>query len=147
MDSVKELATIIMKLHKLRMALLLRELKDIELTGPQLFILRELFLNEPRKLSDLAKSVGLSNSTVSGIADRLERNGLIERQRDEQDRRIVWIRTTNFCQSFKKDRLETINGELYAGIEAAFTPEQINMCKDVLTKMMEHLEKKLEGTE
>ncbi|UJF36231.1 MarR family winged helix-turn-helix transcriptional regulator [Paenibacillus hexagrammi] len=144
---MKELAAIIMSLHKLRMSFLYRELQQVELTGPQLFILRELFMQEPRKLSELSKAVQLSNSTVSGIVDRLERDGLIERKRDEEDRRIVWISTTNLCQRMKKDRLESINQELYEGLDNKFTPEQFALCKDILVTFKDHLEKKLEGME
>ena len=43
----------------------------------------------PLKISDLSKEMGLSNSTVSGIVDRLEVNGHVERHRSEMDRRVV----------------------------------------------------------
>lgn len=147
MEALEHLAADFIRLHKLRMSLIYRELQKEELTGPQLFILRELFMKEPRKLGDLAQAVQLSNSTVSGIVDRLERDGLVERKRDEQDRRIVWIGTTNSCQQMKKTKLEDMNREFYAGLEHAFTPEQITACKEVVGKLIEHLEKKLEGME
>ncbi|MEW9700820.1 MarR family winged helix-turn-helix transcriptional regulator [Paenibacillus sp. SI8] len=144
---VKDLFSDLNRLHKLRVSLMYRGLQREELTGPQLFILRELFLKEPRNLSDLAQAVQLSNSTVSGIVDRLERDGLVERTRDEQDRRVVWIGTTNFCQQMKKTKLEGLNQELYGGLEDAFTSEQIVACQEVVGKLIEHLEKKLEGME
>ncbi|NEW06926.1 MarR family transcriptional regulator [Paenibacillus sp. SYP-B3998] len=147
MEEIKDLVADFTRLNKLRISLLYRELQREELTGPQLFILRELFLKEPRKLGDLAQAVQLSNSTVSGIVDRLERDGLVERRRDEQDRRVVWIGTTNICQEMKKTKLETINQKFYAGLEQAFTPEQIATCKQVVGTLIDHLEKKLEGTE
>lgn len=147
MEEVKGLVAELTRLHKARASLLYRELQREELTGPQLFILRELFLKEPRKLGDLAKSVQLSNSTVSGIVDRLERNGMVQRNRDEQDRRVVWIGTTDFCQQMKKSKVETMNNEFFAGLENVFTPEQIATCREVVGTLIKHLEKKLEGTE
>ncbi|SDN38983.1 MarR family protein [Paenibacillus sp. yr247] len=147
MEEIRDLVAEFTRLHKLRVSLMYRELQREELTGPQLFILRELFMKEPRKLGDLARAVQLSNSTVSGIVDRLERDGLVERKRDEQDRRIVWIGTTDFCQQMKKTKLETITKEFYVGLEMAFTTEQIETCKKVIEILIEHLEKKLEGTE
>ncbi|MEC0227736.1 MULTISPECIES: MarR family winged helix-turn-helix transcriptional regulator [Paenibacillus] len=146
MEEVRDLVAEFTRLHKLRVSLMYRELQREELTGPQLFILRELFMNEPRKLGDLAQSVQLSNSTVSGIVDRLERDGMVERKRDKQDRRIVWIGTTDFCQQMKKTKLETITKEFYTGLETTFTVEQIATCKEVIGILIEHLEKKLEGT-
>ncbi|MBP1965409.1 MarR family winged helix-turn-helix transcriptional regulator [Paenibacillus aceris] len=147
MEEVRDLVAEFTRLHKLRASLLYRELQREELTGPQLFILRELFQKQPRKLGDLAQSVQLSNSTVSGIVDRLERDGMVERKRDEQDRRVVWIGTTDICQQMKKAKIETMNSEFYAGLENAFTPEQIETCKEVVGTLIKHLEKKLEGTE
>ncbi|MFD0695642.1 MarR family winged helix-turn-helix transcriptional regulator [Paenibacillus sp. GCM10027628] len=147
MEDVKNLVADLMKLQKLRLTLTYKALQREELTGPQLFILRELFMKEPRKLVDLAQAVQLSNSTVSGIVDRLERDGLVERKRDEQDRRVVWIGTTNFCQQMKKTKVEDLNREFYAGLEDTFTPEQIAICKDVIGTLIAHMEKKLEGME
>ncbi|WP_171683906.1 MarR family winged helix-turn-helix transcriptional regulator [Paenibacillus planticolens] len=147
MEEVRDLVAELTRLHKVRGSLLYRELQREELTGPQLFILRELFQKQPRKLGDLAQSVNLSNSTVSGIVDRLERDGMVERKRDEQDRRVVWIGTTDFCQQMKKTKIETMNSEFYAGLENVFTPEQIQTCKEVVGILIKHLEKKLEGTE
>lgn len=147
MEEIKGLVAELSRLHKARASLLYRELQKEELTGPQLFILRELFQEEPRKLGDLAKSVQLSNSTVSGIVDRLERNGMVQRKRDEQDRRVVWIGTTDFCQQMKKSKVETMNNAFFAGLENVFTLEQIETCKEVVGTLIKHLEKKLEGTE
>lgn len=147
MEDIRDLVAEFSRLHKLRTSLLYRELQREELTGPQLFILRELFQKEPRKLGDLAQSVQLSNSTVSGIVDRLERSGMVARRRDEQDRRVVWIGTTELCQQLKKEKIETMNKAFYAGLENAFTPEQMETCKEVIGILVKHLEKKLEGTE
>jgi MarR family transcriptional regulator, organic hydroperoxide resistance regulator len=147
LEEIKDLMADFVRLNKCRFTLMYRALQREEITGPQLFILRELFMKEPRKLGDLAQAVQLSNSTVSGIVDRLERGGLVERKRDEQDRRVVWIGTTNLCQQMKKAKVEALNQEFYAGLEKAFTPEQIAICKEVVGKFIEHLEKKLEGME
>ncbi|TXK76376.1 MarR family winged helix-turn-helix transcriptional regulator [Paenibacillus sp. N3.4] len=147
MEEVRDLMADFTRLNKLRMSYMYREFQREELTGPQLFILRELFLKEPRKLGDLAQAVHLSNSTVSGIVDRLERDGLVERKRDVQDRRAVWISTTSICQQLKKTKLDQINQEFYAGLEHAFTPEQFANCKSVVETLITHMEKKLEGLE
>jgi DNA-binding MarR family transcriptional regulator len=45
-------------------------------------------------LSTLSKQVFLSASTVVGILDRLEEKGLVTRQRDYKDRRLINIQAT-----------------------------------------------------
>lgn len=70
-----------------------------ELTAPQLICLRTVVEYGPLTVSDLAHQVFLSPSTVVGILDRLEARGLIHRERDTVDRRIV---NTQATESGKK---------------------------------------------
>ena len=64
---------------------------DFKLTMPQLAVLNELVACGPMKVSDLAAQTHCSNSTVSGIVDRLERDGLVHRIRSQEDRRVVVV--------------------------------------------------------
>lgn len=59
------------------------------LTGPQLAVLQEVSRLGPVTPSVLARSVHLSQPTLSGILKRLESRGLVCRQKSEQDRRSV----------------------------------------------------------
>ena len=47
------------------------------------------------KVSEISRMMGLNNSTVSGIVDRLERQGMVERLRSEEDKRVVFIKLTS----------------------------------------------------
>ena len=64
------------------------------LTGPQLVVLREVGRLSGASISALARSVSLSQPTVSGILERLEKRGLVRRERSEQDRRSVFVTLT-----------------------------------------------------
>lgn len=61
------------------------------ITPPQGMVLRLLSKEGPIKLTELSSKMSLSNSTVSGIVDRLEKQGIVERTRSNQDRRVVYI--------------------------------------------------------
>jgi DNA-binding MarR family transcriptional regulator len=64
------------------------------LTGSQLLVLKLL---EPRgqvSLSALSGEIRAKNSTVTGIVDRMERDGLVVRRRSGDDRRVVHIELT-----------------------------------------------------
>lgn len=67
------------------------------LTGPQLVILQELSTQGEISVGGLAKAISLSQATVTGIVDRLEKRGLVERRRHEIDKRRVLVRTTGGC--------------------------------------------------
>ena len=72
-----------------------RRLQDRhKLTGPQLATLRTAQKLGRLSISALARAVHLSQPTVSGIVSRLERQGLIARQRSEGDKRNVEIEVT-----------------------------------------------------
>jgi DNA-binding MarR family transcriptional regulator len=64
------------------------------LTSPQLFLLRELARREEATGGELAKAASLSHATVTGVIDRLERRGLLSRQRSERDKRRIFARIT-----------------------------------------------------
>jgi len=64
------------------------------LTGPQLVVLKELVEGGGRPVSGLAQAVNLSQATVTGILDRLERKAMVERVRSSQDKRKVIVSST-----------------------------------------------------
>ncbi|REJ76936.1 MAG: MarR family transcriptional regulator [Acidobacteria bacterium] len=65
------------------------------LTAPQLVCLRELRSQGPISAGRLAQAVSLSPATITGIVDRMERRGLVQRTRSEQDRRQVVVQITD----------------------------------------------------
>lgn len=61
------------------------------LTAPQMGALEELTSEDGLSLKELSARMALSHSTVSGIIDRLERRGSVERRRNSEDRRYSHI--------------------------------------------------------
>ncbi|MDJ0720889.1 MAG: MarR family winged helix-turn-helix transcriptional regulator [Desulfobacterales bacterium] len=71
-----------------------RLVKQFGLTGPQLLILQEIAATGEITASELAKAISLSQATVTGILERLEKRNLIARRRSNSDRRRVKVSTT-----------------------------------------------------
>lgn len=69
-------------------------MQQVGLTGPQLATLRAAQRLGTASTGALARAVQLSQPTVSGILDRLERQELVHRERSESDRRSVVITIT-----------------------------------------------------
>lgn len=67
---------------------------EMELTPPQLHALLWLGHDGPLTMGDLARRSGITEKTITGVVDRLERLGLAERVRGEADRRVVRARLT-----------------------------------------------------
>ncbi len=67
---------------------------EFGLTTPQWLCLDIMAKSKNMILKDLAKAVNLSESTVNGIADRLEAKHYVERRRSSLDRRKVFLEVT-----------------------------------------------------
>ncbi len=63
--------------------------QDYGLTSPQLATLREIMAGTNVTPGTLAAALHLSQPTVTGILGRLERRGLIRRERSQSDRRSI----------------------------------------------------------
>ena len=72
------------------------------LTGPQLTVIKLLETFENLSLSSLSERIRAQNSTVTGIIDRMEREGLVRRERSTADRRVVHIRLSDKGQKLAK---------------------------------------------
>ncbi len=64
------------------------------LTGPQLTVVKLLEAVGDLSLSQLSERIRAQNSTVTGIVDRMEREGLVVRSRSKTDRRVIHIKLT-----------------------------------------------------
>lgn len=69
-------------------------LRQHKITGPQLVSLLTIAKYEPVTANVIAGHIHLSPSTVIGILDRLESKGLIRRDRDLKDRRLIQVTLT-----------------------------------------------------
>lgn len=68
--------------------------KHFGLTGPQLIVLRELSRREEMSPGELATTISLSQATVTGITDRLEKRGLLTKRKSDVDKRRMILRAT-----------------------------------------------------
>lgn len=61
--------------------------EELDLTAPLAMALRQL-QEGPRSQRELASSLGYDPSNITGLADKLEARGLVERHVDPVDRRV-----------------------------------------------------------
>jgi len=116
-----------------------RHYKDLNLTGPQGMLMGALAHYGEMKISDLSEKLNLSNSTVSGILDRLEKQELVERVRCKDDRRVVYIRITPEFKKITEERLKEVEKNIEVKMSKA-SPEEL----DRILEGLESLKKLLE---
>lgn len=110
--------------------------REMKLTGPQGMLMGTLAQHGEMKVSDLSEKLGLTNSTASGILDRLENAGMVERTRSKEDRRVVYIKVTDEFRKHSQKHFEEIN-KLIEDMMNKATPEEL----DIIIEGMDTLEK------
>lgn len=95
------------------------KLSSLDVTPIQYALLKCLWTEDMQTPSQLAQTLRLDASSITGILDRLEKKGLIERVFSRQDRRSVQVHLLESGAALQKP-IETIirdaNADVLAGI-------------------------------
>jgi DNA-binding MarR family transcriptional regulator len=94
------------------------------LTGPQQSAMRVLVQSGGISLKALSKELGLAHSTVSGIVDRLEKQGFVKRQSDEADLRFRKIVVTDLVRDFLRETWPSLEMNPLAEALRSATPAE-----------------------
>jgi DNA-binding MarR family transcriptional regulator len=70
-------------------------MKESGLTAPQLLVMQAIEKEGRPSTSLLARSIAVSQATMTRIIDRLERAGLVRREKSSTDKRVVNISLTD----------------------------------------------------
>ena len=105
-----------------------------ELTGPQLTVVKMLESLGGLSLSDLSDRIRAQNSTVTGIVDRMEREGLVVRARSTEDKRVVKIRLTEKGQRSAAD-IPVEPMEIFRGALSSLSGPETRELLRILTKV------------
>lgn len=89
-EKMFELVTAIGRMHSLRDPLV-ASLVEQGIGPAQVHALMWLRTDGPLPMGRVANRCGVTDKTVTGIVDRLERDGLVLRERSESDRRVVQV--------------------------------------------------------
>ncbi|MDD4960936.1 MAG: MarR family transcriptional regulator [Candidatus Marinimicrobia bacterium] len=109
------------------------------LTTPQYLCLEILSDSGAIILKDLARAANLGESTVNGIADRLESKGFVERKRSGDDRRKVYLELTAAGREMIRSTPPLLQNKLSAFISTMSVEEQHCMT-DALERVADILE-------
>lgn len=110
---------------------------ELGLTFPQAHALRLLDPDKPSPMSSLAELLVCDASNVTGIADRLEARGLVERRSVGADRRVKTLALTQAGVELRA-RVADLMSEPPPAI-TALSPEDQRTLRDILQRAVEHL--------
>ena len=93
----------------------------------QLHVLTILEGEGPVSMSRLAETLDVSVASATGIVDRMEQRGLVERRHDESDRRVVLVHPTAAGDAVFKD-IETQRRTVLVQILSRLDNEELKAC-------------------
>lgn len=114
---------------------------DVQTVRPAyLGVLMSLWQTNGLKVVALGRMAGLEPSTMTGLLDRMERDGLVARRADPQDRRAQLVELTQLGEQVKEPVgavVEEVMGQVFTGIAAADLEETKKLLRQVLGNLQE----------
>ena len=117
-----------------------RILSNYTITPPQFIALQWLFEHGDMTIGDLSNKMYLAFSTTTDLVDRMEKNQLVKRVRDEQDRRVVRINLLSEGERVIEEVIDKRRVYLNS-VLADFDEQQVKDFSDLLIKLHQEMKK------
>ncbi|WP_090082088.1 MarR family winged helix-turn-helix transcriptional regulator [Lentibacillus persicus] len=112
-------------------------LNHYPITSPQ-FLALQFLVDGDLTIGELSNKNGLAFSTTTDLVDRLEKNDLVERVKDESDRRVVRIHILSKGRTIIEEVIQ--KRQQYLGnVLGNFSVEQTETLNEMLTYLYEEM--------
>jgi DNA-binding MarR family transcriptional regulator len=105
--------------------------EGVKVTLPQATVLFLLQEKDGRMLSEIGQVIGVDNSAVTGLADRMEKAGYVTREPNPGDRRVWHLRLTPKGRG-EAQKASGVVGRVNREARAGFSEQDIEGFKNVL---------------
>ena len=112
-----------------------RTSREFGLTRSQSGVLKILLMHGPLSSADLSRKLYMTPSNMTGIIDRLEKKGLVDRTRQPVDRRVVLITLTESGKDISRRLPDSIERKLVSEL-MELSPEQIQMLSKAMNQIL-----------
>lgn len=113
-------------------------LNNYPITSPQFVALQWLLEEGDLTIGELSNKISLAFSTTTDLMDRMEKNELVERVRDENDRRVVRIHLLDKGKTIIREVIRK-RQEYLGEVLMKFTEEEKNSLNDLLDFLYEEM--------
>lgn len=114
-----------------------KRLAPFGLTPPQFFVFNALWMRDGITIGELGELVSLDSSTLTGIIDRMEKNGYVKRKQNPDDRRSALVFLTDKAKELAP-RILKFADELDATLRKPFSKKDISVFEHVLRELGGH---------
>ena len=108
------------------------------ITGSQSMVLRSLLHNGPLSSADLSRKLYVTPSNITGVIDRLEKKGFVERIQKAGDRRISLITLTEAGAEFSKSLPDPIEKKFISHL-ADLEPEHVQILGVAMNQILNYM--------
>ena len=111
-----------------------KNLAQFDITPIQYGVLGCIWEFDMHNPKDIAAHLGVENSTISGILERMENKGLIRRMIDSTDRRYIYIELTDVSRDLEIP-VRTVVTEVDRKVLEIFNEEEEAALKNALRRL------------
>lgn len=104
------------------------------ISSTQLHVLFMLLSDGPTTMSRLAEALDVSLPNVTGLVDRMVEHGLVERGREDEDRRVVTVCATDAGRNTVEE-IELLRRRQLGTLLAQLNPEQQRRALETFTEL------------
>lgn len=113
-------------------------LGKLDLTYPQYLVMLVLWEKDKQSVNEIGEKLFLDSATLTPLLKRLEKQGLVNRTRSEEDERSVIIALTATGKKLRT-KAEEVPKAVFCATDCA--PEHLKQLKDNLNQLRENLYK------
>ena len=135
------LITKIKQLHSRALAQCISDKGIDAFSGEQGKILFVLWQKDKITQKELACETGLAKNTITVMLEKMEKNDLIRRITDENDKRKSLVILTDYAKSLKKS-FDEISDEMLKKVYKGFSEEEIDKFEEYLHRIIKNFEEK-----
>jgi DNA-binding MarR family transcriptional regulator len=117
---------------------------DEDMTNDQYYLLRYIKKKAKCTSTELASMFGVNKSAITAMTNRLVEKGLLQRTRDQNDRRVVYLTLTERGDEWITETEEKIH-KLVESFITKFSEEEIEAFIQTYEKLA-HILQGMEGT-
>jgi len=114
-------------------------LSEHGLTYPQYLVLLVLWEKDAQPVNDIAKRLHLETNTVTPLLQRMEKEGILTRQKGKKDARQMIVKLTKKGEGLQEQLAEvpfTVgNAVICESVTPETTPELFRMLDDIIAKL------------
>lgn len=117
---------------------ILAEKKIEAFNGAQGHILYTLWQEDKISLKEISDKTGLATTTLTSMVDRMEKQGLVKRKNDKNDRRKISLHLTEKAKNLKKD-YDEVSDKMFDIFYKNFNTDEIELFEKLLNKVLDNL--------